>query len=72
MMKKSLPMSSVDRILRQSGELRISEEAKETLLSLLNGLGAEITAEAAMLAEKEKKKTLGREHIREAFKKVWD
>jgi DNA-binding protein len=48
-MMKELPVASVDRIIRNAGADRVSEDAKEALASILEDYGMKVSVEAIKL-----------------------
>ncbi|MFH0961170.1 MAG: histone [archaeon] len=71
--KKDFPRSRIDEIFRKSApELRVSEDAKETLLSLLEILAIEISRQAILYSQTEKRKSVTAADINRAIKELWD
>ena len=63
-------ISSMDKILRRSGNERVSEDASIELGAVLESLGKKIGEEAVRKAEKEGLKTVKKRHIRSAAKEI--
>lgn len=65
-----LPLASVDRILRNAGAERVSEDAKLTLAEKLEEYGGKIAAEAIKWTKHANRKTIKSEDIEEASRRV--
>ena len=64
MSKKSfLSLNAMDKIIRNSGAERVSDDAKEALAEVLQEKGAEISKEAKKLAEHAGRKTVTKKDI---------
>ncbi|OUJ18396.1 Histones H3 and H4 [Methanonatronarchaeum thermophilum] len=59
-----LPLAPVDRIIRNGGAERVSEEAREALAEVLEKYGVEVSKEAVKLAEHANRKTVKAEDIK--------
>ncbi|WGI18061.1 histone family protein [Methanonatronarchaeum sp. AMET-Sl] len=59
-----LPLAPVDRIIRNGGAERVSEEAREALAEVLEKHGVEVSKEAVKLAEHANRKTVKAEDIK--------
>ncbi|PTD93906.1 histone [archaeon SCG-AAA382B04] len=58
-----LPLAPVDRIIRNGGAQRVSEEAREALAKVLEDYGEEVSEEAVKLARHANRKTVKAEDI---------
>jgi len=58
----------MDKIMREAGALRVSDDAKEALSAILEGKALEISAEAKKLAEHAGRKTVTEKDISLAVK----
>ena len=67
-----LPPSSANKLIRRSGNNRVSKNAQKVLSELLSTVGEEISAKALEIANSEKRKTVTARDIRLAKKEVWD
>lgn len=65
-----LSLSCMDRLIRNSGNDRVSESAAFELRAIIESLGEEIAEEAMRNAEREGVETIKRTHIREAVDEV--
>ncbi|WP_347985127.1 histone family protein [Methanonatronarchaeum sp. AMET-Sl] len=63
-MMTELPLAPVDRIIRNGGAERVSEEAREALAEVLEKHGVEVSKEAVKLAEHANRKTVKAEDIK--------
>ena len=63
-MKHAIPLAAMERILKNSGAHRVSEEAKVTLLQVLENIAMEIGEESTKLAAHAGRKTIKAEDIR--------
>ncbi len=69
MVKKSfLSHNAMDKIMRQVGVVRVSDDAKEALAEVLEQKGIEIAIEAKKLAEHAGRKTVTEKDIQLAVK----
>ena len=69
MVKKSfLSHNAMDKIMRQVGVVRVSDDAKEALAEVLEQKGLEIAVEAKKLAEHAGRKTVTEKDIQLAVK----
>ena len=69
MTKKSfLSYNAMDKIMREAGALRVSDDAKEALAEVLEQKAKEISLEAKKLAEHAGRKTITEKDIRLALK----
>lgn len=64
-----LPIAAVDRIIRKSSGLRVSETAAKELAVHLEEVGMKISQEASLYAKHAGRKTVTDEDIRLALKK---
>ncbi|WP_424359500.1 histone family protein [Methanocella sp. MCL-LM] len=67
---KELPVASVDRIIRNAGADRVSEDAKEALAAILEEYGTKVSAEAIKLCKHAGRKTVKEEDIRLASQRI--
>ena len=63
-----LPIAPVTRIIKNAGAERVSEEASQELIRLLEQEAEKIAVNAVNLAKHAKRKTVTREDIEEAIK----
>ena len=63
-----LPIAPVTRIIRNAGAERVSEDASQELIRLLEEEAEKIAENAVNLAKHAKRKTITREDIEEATK----
>ena len=63
-----LSSNAMDKILREAGALRVSDEAKEVLAEVLEQEALKISAQAKTLAEHAGRKTVTDKDIRLAVK----
>jgi DNA-binding protein len=66
--KRSLPLSSMERVLKKCGADRVSDKAKETLKSIVEERAAEIAHRSIKIAEHTGRKTVKAADIRLAAK----
>lgn len=64
-----LPLAPVDRIIRNQGAKRVSEEAVEEFAQVLEDIAADLAAESAALANHAGRKTVKAEDVRMARRK---
>ncbi len=64
-----LPLAALDRIIRKSSGLRVSENASKELRSVLESEGEKISRQAGEFAKHAKRKTIIGEDIKLAVKK---
>ena len=62
--KNPVPLAAMERILKNAGAHRVSEEAKVQLRQVLEDIAMEIGEEAIRLAAHAKRKTIKAEDIR--------
>ena len=67
---KELPVASVDRIIRNAGADRVSEDAKEALAAILEEYGTRVSAEAIKLCKHAGRKTVKEEDIKLASQRI--
>lgn len=71
--RKDFPKSRIDEIFRKNApQVRVSEEAKETLLTILELLAVEISRQAILYSQSEKRKSVTAGDINRAIKELWD
>ncbi len=63
-------ISSMDKILRNAGNERVSKDASIELGAVTESLGKKIAEEAIRKAEQEGVKTVSKEHIRAAYEEI--
>ncbi len=59
-----LPLAPIDRIIRNGGAERVSEEAREALAEVLEEYGVKVSEEAVKFAEHADRKTVKAEDIK--------
>lgn len=64
-----ISIASIDRIIRKSSGLRVSESAAIVLANHLEDVGMKIAGEAALYSKHAKRKTITDEDIRLVLKK---
>jgi histone H3/H4 len=69
-MMKELPVASVDRIIRNAGADRVSEDAKEALAAILEEYGMKVSVEAIKLCKHAGRKTVKEEDIKLASQRL--
>ncbi|HEY3274937.1 MAG TPA: histone family protein [Methanocella sp.] len=67
---KELPVASVDRIIRNAGADRVSEDAKEALAVILEEYGTKVSSEAIKLCKHAGRKTVKEEDIKLASQRL--
>ena len=60
----SLPVAPIDRLMRKSGAERVSDDAAREMSSYLAEVLADVTKQAAKLAQHAGRKTVTREDVR--------
>ena len=68
MVKKTLPLAAMEKILKKAGAERVSDKAKEALKNVLEEEAEEIAESAIRLANHAKRKTIRAEDIKLAVK----
>ncbi len=68
MVKKTLPLAAMEKILKKAGAERVSDKAKEALKNVLEEEAEEIAESAIRLALHAKRKTIRVEDIKLAVK----
>ncbi len=66
--KRFLSLNAMDKIMRDAGAPRVSDDAKEALAQILEERGRQISAEAKRLAEHAGRKTVTDKDIHLAVK----
>jgi len=66
--KKFLSHNAMDKIMRESGALRVSDDAKAALADVLENIASAISTEAKKLAEHAGRKTVTEKDIHLANK----
>ncbi len=66
--KNLLSYNAMDKIMRSTGAVRVSDDAKEVLAEVLEQKALEISVEAKKLAEHAGRKTITEKDIRLAVK----
>ena len=67
--KKFLSHNAMDKIMRESGALRVSDDAKAALAEVLENIASAISTEAKKLAEHAGRKTVTEKDIHLANKR---
>lgn len=70
--KLTLPLASVDKLIRKGGAYRVSEDAARELSTHLEEMATAVAREAITLAEHAGRKTVKREDIKLAKRAVWN
>lgn len=71
--RAEFPRARIDEIFRKnSPEFRVSEDAKDALMSVLQILGVEISRQAVAYAISEKRKSVSEKDIKRAIAELWD
>ena len=65
-----LPLANMERLLKEGGAERVSEDAKEALAEVLEEYGLEIAKDAILLSEHAGRKTVRKEDVKLAYKRV--
>ena len=69
-MAEVFPVAPFKRLLKESGK-RVSEDAAEALAEVVEELGFIIVEEAMQVAAERKRKTIRKEDIEEAKRRLW-
>ncbi|MFP4045978.1 MAG: histone family protein [Candidatus Aenigmatarchaeota archaeon] len=64
-----LPLAPVERIIRQQGAKRVSEESVKAFAEVLEDIAADLAAESSALAKHAGRKTVKAEDVRLAWRK---
>ena len=70
-MAEEFTIAPIRRLLKKAGDLRINEEAANTLRDLIGEYGMRIAELAVENAEKDNRKTVLERDIKKAAEKVW-
>ena len=65
-----LPLANMERLLKEGGAERVSEDAKEALAEVLEDYGIEIAKDAVILSEHAGRKTVRKEDVKLAAKRM--
>jgi len=68
MIKKTLPLAAMEKILKKAGAERVADNAKTTLRDIIEDIAEEISTQATKLAVHAGRKTVKSEDIRLASK----
>ncbi len=68
MVKKNIPLAAMERLLKQAGAGRVSEDAKDALRDVLEDIALEISESAVKLAQHAGRKTVKAEDVKLASK----
>ncbi len=69
-MADNLPVAPFKKLLKETG-FRVSDEAAEALAELVEDIGFIVAEEAINVARENKRKTVTKEDIEEAKKRIW-
>ena len=69
-MAEIFPVSPFRKLLKKYGE-RVSEDAAEALAEIVEEVGFVVVEEALQVAAEKKRKTIRKEDIEEAKKRLW-
>ena len=64
-----LPLANMERLLKEGGAERVSEDAKEALAEVLENYGLEIAKDATLLSDHAGRKTVRKEDVKLAAKR---
>jgi len=64
-----IPLAIMERILKEGGAERVSEDAKEALAEILEEYGLELAKDAVLLSGHAGRKTVRKEDVKLAAKK---
>ena len=70
-MAEEFTIAPIRRLLKKAGDLRINEEAAETLRELIGMYGARVAEYAVENAKMDGRKTVLERDIKKAAEKVW-
>lgn len=70
MVKASLPLKTIERVLREAGAKRVAKPATKEFAKYLEGLTAELAKEAGALAEHSGRKTISEKDVKLARKRI--
>ena len=65
-----LPLANMERLLKEGGAERVSEDAKEALAEVLENYGLEIAKDATLLSDHAGRKTVRKEDVKLAAKRM--
>ncbi len=65
-----LPLANMERLLKEGGAERVSEDAKEALAEVLEDYGLKISKDAVLLSEHARRKTVRKEDVKLADKRM--
>ena len=65
-----LPLANMERLLKECGAERVSEDAKEALAEVLEDYGLKIAKDATILSEHAGRKTVRKEDVKLAAKRT--
>ena len=68
MIKRSIPLAAMEKILKKSGANRVADSAKIMLRDVLEGIAEDISTQATKLASHAGRKTIKSEDIKLASK----
>jgi len=68
MVKRALPLTSMERVLKKCGAERVSDKAKEALKDIVEERAEEIAKKAIRVAEHTGRKTVKSQDIKLAYK----